>query len=88
MRMDIIARQCIVCLAYHNTPDVPAEIHHLRSDVGMGQRSKRYIGLCPQHHRLGGHGVAIHAGVKAFSERYASEQDLWEASQYLIEAPL
>ena len=85
MSMDKVSRQCIVCYAFHNAPDVPAEIHHLRTGVGMGQKSKRFIGLCPEHHRLGGYGVAFHAGKVAFEERYASEDELWETTQWLLE---
>jgi hypothetical protein len=60
---------CIVCLlgGYGHSP---CEIHHIRTGVGKGQRShwSKAIGLCPSHHRLGGYGVAIHAGVKAFEQ--------------------
>lgn len=58
---------CVVCLlqGYGHSP---CEIHHIRTGAGLGQKShwSKAIGLCPTHHRLGGHGVAIHAGVEAF----------------------
>lgn len=46
----------------------PTEIHHIRTGAGKGQKShwSKAIGLCPNHHRLGGAGVAIHAGIKSF----------------------
>jgi hypothetical protein len=60
---------CIVCLlaGYGHSP---CEIHHIRTGVGKGQKShwSKAIGLCPTHHRLGGHGVAIHAGIRAFEQ--------------------
>ena len=60
---------CIACitLGYGYSP---CEIHHIRSGVGMAQKAHwtEAIGLCPSHHRNGGHGVAIHAGVKAFEK--------------------
>lgn len=44
------------------------EIHHIRTGAGIGKKShwSKVIGLCPNHHRLGGNGVAIHAGIKSF----------------------
>lgn len=68
---------CIVCLnlGYGFTP---AEIHHIRHGVGMGQRNshKNAIPLCHTHHRTGGHGVAFHAGKKAFESSYGTEVEL------------
>ena len=67
---------CIVCLnlGYGQSP---AEIHH----ISTGAKSKRasnfdIIGLCPNHHRLGGHGIAIHAGRKTWEARYGTENEL------------
>ena len=44
------------------------EIHHIRTGTGAGRKShwSKAIGLCPNHHRLGGSGVAIHAGIRSF----------------------
>ena len=55
----------------------PAEVHHITTGVGMGQRASHYetIPLCPRHHRAGGHGIAIHAGKKTWEENYGSEID-------------
>lgn len=58
---------CIVCRVMHFGYS-PAEIHHIRHGAGAGQKShySTAIPLCPNHHRLGGHGIAIHAGRRAF----------------------
>lgn len=76
---------CIVCrnLGYH---DSPAEIHHLREGVGMSQRSpdERAIPLCPIHHRLGGYGVAYHAGKKGFIDRFGTEEELLKQTHDLL----
>ena len=76
---------CIVCHREgygHSQP----EIHHLRSGVGMGRRSPhtRAIGLCGPHHRIGGHGVAFHAGKQAFEARFGTELELLEATQEML----
>lgn len=76
---------CVACFVQSvYTPNV--EIHHLRSGVGMGQRSdhKRAIPLCPPHHRTGGYGVAFHAGKKAFEEQFGSEEELLSKVMGLI----
>lgn len=76
---------CIVCRrqGYGKTP---AEIHHLRANQGMGQRASDFeaIPLCPQHHRLGGHGVAYHAGRQAFEARYGTERELLDVVRVLL----
>lgn len=58
---------CIACivLGYGYSQ---CEIHHIRTGTGKGQKShwSKAIGLCPIHHRLGGYGVAIHAGIDGF----------------------
>lgn len=48
----------------------PCEIHHIRSGTGAGRKShwSKAIGLCPNHHRLGGYGIAIHAGIDGFEQ--------------------
>lgn len=62
---------CVIC-------GRPAEIHHLRSGLGMGQRAphNRVIGLCAAHHRTGGHGVAFHAGRRTWEARFGTEIEL------------
>lgn len=68
---------CIVCLN-ENYGQSPAEIHHIRSGQGMAQRASNYevIPLCPIHHRNGGHGVAVHAGIETWQERFGTEVEL------------
>jgi len=63
---------CVICNS------APCEIHHPRFAGSMGKRSPHYlsVGLCAEHHRLGGHGVAIHAGQQTFESMYGSEAEL------------
>ena len=77
---------CIACitLGYGYSP---CEIHHIRSGVGMAQKAHwtEAIGLCPNHHRNGGHGVAIHAGVKAFENTVGmTERELLDKNVALL----
>jgi hypothetical protein len=68
---------CIACqkIGYFGTP---AEIHHIRTGIGKGQRASNYqvIPLCPHHHRNGGYGEAFHAGSKVWQEKFGKEKDL------------
>jgi cytochrome c peroxidase len=77
---------CIAChvIGYSGTP---AEIHHLRKGVGAGQRSSHYraIPLCPHHHRTGGYGEAIHAGQKAFENKFGTEEELLEKTTKMLD---
>lgn len=70
----VAALGCIACqvLGYQDTP---AEIHHIRSGAGGGQRSSnlRVLPLCPAHHRQGGYGVAYHAGRLAWEAAFGTE---------------
>jgi hypothetical protein len=78
---------CIVCRnqGYGYTP---AEIHHIRHGAGMSQRNGHYVSipLCPDHHRLGGHGVAIHAGKQQFEMLYGNELQLLDQVGELLES--
>lgn len=76
---------CIVCLRAGWGYSQP-EVHHIRTGQGMAQRasSDKTIPLCPQHHRIGGWGVALHAGQKEFESRYGNEQFLLEYTNKLI----
>ena len=58
---------CVACIVLGHGYS-PTEIHHIRTGAGAGRKShwSRAIGLCPLHHRNGGSGVAIHAGVRSF----------------------
>ena len=70
---------CIICKR-------ECEIHHLRTGVGMGQRNdnNNVIGLCPEHHRTGGHGVAYHAGRLAFEANFGTELELLQKTKDLL----
>lgn len=70
---------CIIC---HQ----PAEIHHLRTGMGMAQRNSNFnvIPLCPLHHRTGGYGTAFHAGKKAFEQNFGSEEELLKRVKGLL----
>lgn len=58
--------------------DSPAEIHHIRTGVGKGQRASNYdiIPLCPIHHRHGGYGVAFHSGSAVWQKTFGNELDI------------
>lgn len=73
----LAALGCIVCLRLGHGV-TPCEIHHPRRGTGMGRRASHYdaIGLCPAHHRTGGHGVAIHAGQRTWEARFGTEAEL------------
>jgi hypothetical protein len=80
--MDRVARLgCIVC-------GCPAEVHHITTGVGMGQRASHYdtISLCARHHRTGGPGVAIHAGKRTWEQRFGTELELLDRTRELLEA--
>ena len=84
---DVALLSCICCRNM-GFGDSPAEVHHVRSGVGKGQRSSHFdtIPLCPAHHRNGGHGVAIHAGRQAFEQNYGTELALmWQTKREVTE---
>ena len=61
-----------------------AEIHHL---PGQGVRSSNYdvIGLCPEHHRNGNIGVAVHSGRRSWEARHGvTERELWEKTNKIL----
>lgn len=62
---------CIICRR-------PAEVHHCRAYAGGGQKASDFhvIGLCPDHHRLGGSGIAFHAGPQSFARKFGTEPEL------------
>jgi hypothetical protein len=73
---------CIVCRNLR-LGESPAEVHHVRYLAGGGQRSSNLdtIPLCPRHHRIGGWGVAYHAGPEEFERRYGTEAELLEQTR-------
>ena len=77
---------CIACrvLGYGYSP---CEIHHIRTGTGAGRKShwSKAIGLCPNHHRLGGYGVAIHGGIQGFEQSLGmTELELLEKQLELL----
>ena len=68
----VAALGCMIC-------KMPAEIHHIRTGQGhMRAKHTQVIPLCHRHHRTGGYGVAIHAGIKGWEENFGSELDMLE----------
>lgn len=63
---------CIACSDL-GFPDSPAEIHH---QLGQGRDNFKVIPLCPEHHRLGGFGVAVHDGTRTWESIYGSQESL------------
>lgn len=71
---------CIIC----RNPNV--EIHHRRTGTGLKRANhSEVIPLCHAHHRTGGYGVAIHAGIKKWQENFGSEVYLIEKVKKLCE---
>ena len=71
---------CLGCVVCRNSGlgDTPANIHHIRTGQGKGQRASNYliIPLCKIHHQDGGPGVAIHADRRRFEALYGTELEL------------
>jgi hypothetical protein len=75
---------CYVCtlIGYEGTP---AEIHHMRSGVGKGQRASHLdvIPLCPFHHR--GNGGIHGMGLRAFEREYGiTEKEMVEQVRLVL----
>ena len=79
---DIAGLPCIIC------GREPVTVHHLREDMGMGQRAldDDAIPLCLDHHQDGGYGVALHAGRQAFEAQHGSLWDLLRKTREQVEA--
>ncbi len=77
----IASMGCVICRNL-GLGESPAEVHHIGNGT-MGKRASNYetIPLCPAHHRTGGHGVAVHAGRKAFEAKYGTESELLEQTR-------
>ena len=84
----VAALGCVVCrnLGFGATP---AEVHHIGNGA-IGKKASNFetIGLCPTHHRNGGHGVAVHAGRKAFEANFGTERELLEQTRRELDAGL
>jgi len=74
----IAALGCIIC-------ERPAEIHHCLITAGCRKHHDFVINLCPEHHRSGGYGVAIHAGRAEWESRYGTEQSLLDKVSKLVD---
>lgn len=63
---------CLIC----SNPQV--ELHHVRTHTGMGKKASNFevLPLCHLHHRNGGHGIALHAGVRTWEENFGTQRDL------------
>jgi hypothetical protein len=61
---------CVIC-------GDDAEVHHIRTGQGMGQRASNYlvVPLCPFHHRNGGK-FSRHGGGDKFKMANGSDLDL------------
>jgi len=66
---EVASMGCFIC-------KMPAEIHHITTGIGMGQRASNFdvIPLCPSHHRHGKD--AIHSGKGTWEAKYGSELDM------------
>ena len=75
----VAALGCIVCQR-------DAEIHHIGNGA-MGMRASNYdvIPLCPEHHRTGGHGVAVHAGKLTWDKIHGTERELLDKVKKVIQ---
>ena len=76
IHLDKVARLgCIVCRRL-GLGVTPAQVHHIRTGQGMGQRASDYetIPLCPHHHTgpAGVHGM----GRKAWEREFWTEVDM------------
>ena len=72
---------CLIC-------GMPANLHHVRQGVGMGQKAADIGGLLPLchiHHQNGGHGVAFHAGKKTWQAKYGTEEELLKEVERRLE---
>lgn len=83
----VAALTCVVCRNI-GSGNTPAELHHPRFLAGLGMKSSDtdVIPLCPAHHRLGGYGVAYHAGPQEWERRYGTEEELLNQTRREIAA--
>ena len=79
----VAALGCIACrkLGYEESP---AEIHHIRTGMGMGQRNTNFktIPLCARHHRADKN--AIHQSRNRFELDFGTELELLVEVQELL----
>ena len=75
--MDLVASLgCAVCrnMGYGESP---AQLHHIRSRAGLGQRSSHaeVIPLCPAHH-IAAYQTGFHASPKRWQAEHGTEDEL------------
>lgn len=67
---------CVVCrnMGYGESP---AQLHHIRSRAGLGQRSSHteVIPLCPAHH-MASYPTGFHASPKRWQAEHGTEDEL------------
>ena len=76
---DVVSLGCVVC-RNSGLGESPAEVHHVRSGVGKGQRAADTdtIPLCPAHHRGTAHPQvpSIHLDKMRFEKTFGTECEL------------
>lgn len=64
----------------------PAEVHHVRTKANRKRDNMRVIPLCPEHHRTGGKGVAVHAGKKSWKTAFGlADEDVLHLVSTILE---
>lgn len=76
---------CIVCREQKGVFS-PAEVHHIRFQVGIGRRASHYdtLPLCPLHHRTGGYGTAYHAGPGIWETTFGRQTEMLERVREML----
>lgn len=87
-RFDQLTRLgCICCKIHHGVYTQP-EIHHLLGikyrATGKKANDEHTIGLCPAHHRIGGYGISVHSGVKAWEQNWGTQEFMLDKTNQLI----
>lgn len=80
----VAALGCIVC-RNEGLPDAPAEIHHVRTGKGLGQRSSHFevIPLCFHHHSAQGID-GFHKAPMTWQAKHGTELELLEQVRELL----
>lgn len=76
---DKVAQQgCVICSEYLGIETPQVELHHIREGQGQSQKASCYevLPLCVLHHRLGGYGVAYHAGRDEWVKNFDLESNI------------
>lgn len=73
---DVSSLGCVACRNAGLGPSL-AEIHHVRSGVGIAQRAAhtQVLPLCPRHHRAC-YPTGFHAAPKSWQAEHGSEETL------------